>query len=193
MPVSHVNRKHKTYYLHEGVSKTGKPKFFFSMKSDGRLATKVPEGFEVYENPNAQVFLRKIVPRSVTDDEIRTVELELKRHPHLRYCLVDVKGEAITVFAPNQDTDGLLGLLNRFAFAAPHMAMGEAEVQQFLSYHPTMRFVVSHEEKRTFMTQRWCYLGSIDDWFPIGRPDRLDALVREFVQHIGQESYFELM
>ena len=191
MPVTHINRKRTTYYLHEGVTKKGNPRFYFSPKSEGRLAARVPEGYEIYENPDAQVFLRKIQPRLVTDDEIRTVELELERHPHLKHCLVDVKGETITVFEPNQDVDGLLGLFDRFTFAA--RPMEESELQEFLSYHPTMQFVLSGEKRRTFMTQRWCYLGSIDDWLPIGRPGKLDALVQQFLQHIGQESYYELM
>jgi hypothetical protein len=35
MPITHVNAKGKTYYLHQGVTKTGKPKYHFAMKSDG--------------------------------------------------------------------------------------------------------------------------------------------------------------
>ena len=35
MPVTHVNRKRDTYYLHAGTTKTGKPRYWFSMKDDG--------------------------------------------------------------------------------------------------------------------------------------------------------------
>src|SRR5215217_7846918 len=74
MVIEHVNRRGDTYYLHRGKTKTGKPKFFFSRKREGTLADSVPTGYEVYENPNAQVFLRKALPRVVTDDEVATVE-----------------------------------------------------------------------------------------------------------------------
>jgi hypothetical protein len=70
MAIEHINRKGKTYYLHEGKTKTGKPKYFFSMKSEGNLVNKMPEGYEIYENPNAQVFLRKIQPQIVTPEEV---------------------------------------------------------------------------------------------------------------------------
>ena len=30
MPVTHVNRKQDTYYLHVGRTKTGKPRYWFS-------------------------------------------------------------------------------------------------------------------------------------------------------------------
>ena len=59
MPVKHVNRKRHTYFLHEGKTKTGKPKYFFSKDSEGTLLDAVPDGYEIYKHPNAQVFLRK--------------------------------------------------------------------------------------------------------------------------------------
>src|SRR5207248_10376985 len=68
------NRRGDTFYLHEGRTKTGKAKFFFSRKREGTLAGAVPAGFEVYENPNAQVFLRKALPGLVTDEEVAAVE-----------------------------------------------------------------------------------------------------------------------
>jgi hypothetical protein len=58
MAIEYVNRKQKTYYLHAGTTKTGKPKYFFSTKAEGVLVDDIPEGYEIYENPNAQVFLQ---------------------------------------------------------------------------------------------------------------------------------------
>jgi hypothetical protein len=56
MPITHTNRKGKKYYLHQGKTKTGKAKWFFSMKTEGELADSIPDGYETYEEPNAQVF-----------------------------------------------------------------------------------------------------------------------------------------
>lgn len=44
MPITHVNAKGQTYYLHQGTTKTGKPKYHFAMKSVGRpkMAKKDP-------------------------------------------------------------------------------------------------------------------------------------------------------
>lgn len=60
MAIKYINRREDTYYLHEGKTKTGKPKYFFSMKKDGVLVDPILAGYEIYENPNAQVFLRRI-------------------------------------------------------------------------------------------------------------------------------------
>jgi len=51
MPVKHTNRKWQTFYLHQSVTKTGRPNYFFSMKNEGTLVDRVPDGFEIHENP----------------------------------------------------------------------------------------------------------------------------------------------
>ena len=43
MPITHVNAKGQTYYLHQGMTKTGKPKYHFAMKSEGTLAASIPD------------------------------------------------------------------------------------------------------------------------------------------------------
>src|SRR4051812_17648139 len=66
MPFTHTNRRGQTYYLHAGTTRTGKPRYWFSMKDVGDLVEAIPADHEVYENPDAQVFLRKAVPQLVT-------------------------------------------------------------------------------------------------------------------------------
>ena len=90
MPVTHVNRNRDTYYLHVGRTKAGKPRYWFANSAEGDLVESIPEGYEVYENPDAQVFLRKIVPQLVTPAEVAVVEEGLKRYAPGQHCLVDV-------------------------------------------------------------------------------------------------------
>ena len=66
MTMMHTNRKGKTYYLHQGITKKGNPKYFFALRDEGDLVETIPPGYEIYENPNAQVFLRRIRPQIVT-------------------------------------------------------------------------------------------------------------------------------
>ena len=98
MPVKHVNRKRQTYFLHEGKTKTGKPKYFFSKDSEGTLLDAVPDGYEIYENPNAQVFLRKAMPEIITDEEVVAVQIGLRKFAPSQNCIVGTKGEHIEVF-----------------------------------------------------------------------------------------------
>ena len=113
MPVTHVNRKRDTYYLHAGTTKAGKPRYWFSKKTEGELVEAIPEGYEVYENPDAQVFLRKIVPQLVTPFEVAVVKKGLERYAPGQNCLVDVQGEHIVVYHAERVT---LDLEVRFRF-----------------------------------------------------------------------------
>ena len=55
-----------------------------------------------------------------------------------------------------------------------------------------MAGAVIKAQRRTFQTQRYCFLGSVDDWIVIGKPGKLSTLVKKYVKHLGQDSYVEL-
>jgi hypothetical protein len=164
MVVTHVNRKGQTFYLHETRTKTGKPKYSFSMKDQGQLVESIPEGHEVYENPDAQVFLRKKLPRFISDREIAIVRDGLSKYAGDRHCMADVRERHIVVY---------------------HSERGDL-------YQKMLRFTLVDEDARLFAAERWCFLGSIDDWVPLSGGGDLAKLVQKFAPHIGKESFFEL-
>jgi hypothetical protein len=164
MVVTCVNRKRQTYFLHEGKTKTGKPKFFFSKDSEGTLLDAIPEGYEIYENPNAQVFLRRKIPQLVTDEEIAVVKAGLRQYASNQNCIVDVKGNQIVIY------EGQGGY-----------------------FHQMLRFTLTDEKTRRFSVERWCFRGSIDDWFPLLGGGTLSQVVEKYLRHLGRESFFELM
>jgi hypothetical protein len=186
MPVTHVNRKRDTYYLHAGKTKTGKPKYWFSKSTEGDLVESIPEGYEVYENPDAQVFLRKIMPRLVTPAEVTVVEEGLKRFAPGQNCIVDVQRKQIVVYHAE-----------RIALDLKRVGFGLTELPTFNQrYMKVMRFTLVDEKHRAFRVQRWCFRGSIDRWIDLwesGGEGKLSDLVKKFCPHIGQESFFELM
>jgi hypothetical protein len=187
MAVQHTNKRGQAFYLHKGTTKTGKSKYFFSLNNHGELADTVPQGFEIYENPNAQVFLRRKQPKLITDEELAIVEEGLKRYCPQERCRVDVRQAIITVFAPDQNLTELeqaMGLVTGLK--------GAGVLDRFTSYSPLLQFVLINKERRTFITRRYCFLGSVDDWIEIGRPDSLTTLVKKFVRHLGQDSFYEL-
>jgi hypothetical protein len=190
MPVHYVNRRGDTYYLYQGVTKTGKPKYFFSKKSEGTLAEGIPDGFEIYENPNSQVFLRKIQPKLITDEEVALVDQGMKQFSKVKYYLIDVKKDTITIYESAQDVDAIVELFGIFAKSQGNDL--QPILAKSITYSPVMQFVLTDENRRRFFTQRYCFLGSIDDWIGIGAPDQLQNLVKKYVKHLGQESYFSL-
>ena len=192
MPIQYVNRKGDTYCLHESRTKTGKPKWFFSKKTEGTLAEAIPAGYEIYENHNAQVFLRIIVPTLVTKEEIETVEKGVRKLAKLRYFLVEAKSDSIIVFVANQQ-GGFLEESVASRFGITDREKLASSMQGFLTYMPMMRFSLVDEKRRQFAVERWCFLGSIDDWFPLGGSGDLSTMVEKYAPRLGDESFFELM
>ena len=72
MAVQYTNRITKTYYLREGKTKTGKPRYFFSTQQDGKgeAVEHIPKGYEIYEHPEKErlyyVQTHGLYPRSGT-------------------------------------------------------------------------------------------------------------------------------
>ncbi|MBD2471568.1 hypothetical protein H6G90_28675 [Nostoc sp. FACHB-145] len=190
MPIQYMNRKEQVYYLHQGVTKTGKPKYFFSMKAEGNILEAIPDGYEIYENPNAQVFLRKIQPKIITDEEKMIVESGMKKFSLLPDYQIDIKQEIITIYTPNQNVNLLSELLS-FS-SGDKLKEAETILKRSISYSPMLQFVLIDELKRIFITQRYCFLGRIDDWIQVGEPSNLNNLVKNYVKYLGQESFFEL-
>lgn len=190
MAIEYVNRKQKKYYLHEGKTKTGKPKYFFSMKADGALVDVIPEGYEIYENPNAQVFLRKIQPQIITPEEVAIVQTGIKKFAQPNYFIVDVKGKHIVVYLCDQNIGALTALAQ--SFPAGDAGLVDRMAQAF-TYSPMMQFVLVDKESREFEVERWCFRGSIDDWILLDSSTNLQALVKKYARHLGRESFYELM
>jgi hypothetical protein len=186
MPVTHVNRKRDTYYLHAGTTKTGKPRYWFAKSADRDLVESIPEGYEVYENPDAQVFLRKIVRQVVAPAEVAVVADGLKRYAPGENCIVDVQGKHIVIYHAekvNLDIEG-------FRFGS--LALSTI----YQRYMKVMRFALLDQKDRTFRVQRWCFRGSIDGWIDLwasGSAGTLADLVKKFCPHIGQESFYDLI
>jgi uncharacterized circularly permuted ATP-grasp superfamily protein len=190
MAIQHVNRRGDTWYLHEGRTKTGKPKYFFSRKQEGTLAATIPAGYEVYENPQAQVFLRKTLPQIITAEEVRTVEQALQERAKLEYYLIDVKGPSIVVHLPNTSVDFLEHLAGD-SFSWRPAGLRRA-MQTCLNYSPMMQFTLVNQETRGFSVERWCFRGAIDDWIPLAYGD-LRTLVAKYGPHLGKESFYDLI
>ena len=190
MSIKYTNRIGQKYYLHVGETKTGKPTYYFSLTAGGPLGESVPRGFDIYENPDGQVFLRKILPKLITDDELVVVERELGRIARLRGSRVERKLKVLTVYVADLKEDWIEEL-SRLAPCRPQALMDDAP-KQLWSYDAQLQFVLIDEKRRLFQPKRYCYLGRIDDWIDIGERGSLLTLAKRYIRHLGHESYFEL-
>ena len=190
MAIEYTNRRGRKHYLHEGKTKTGKPKYFFSMKLGGNPINTIPTGYEIYESPNAQVFLRKLPLQIVTPNEIEIVREGVKKYAEVEYFLIDAKDKHIIVYLCDQNVKELMELAS-FAHGK-NTDQARSVVAQNLSYTPMMQFVLNNAETREFTVQRWCFRGSVDDWISLDHSPNLSELVKTYGSHLGKESFYDL-
>ena len=185
MTFQHTNRKDQVYYLYQGITKTGKPKYFFSTKIKSGQLDNIPDGFEVYENPNAQVFLIKKELPLITELEKQTVISALKKNEDIGHFIVDVRKNYITIYTAKD-------VFDPEDYPAYMQDKIMRNMHKLLDYMEEMRFELIDTNDRYFIAERFCHRGSIDDWITISAPDRLNKLVVQFVSHLGKDSFYEL-
>lgn len=194
MAMEYVNRKGDTYYLQQGKTKTGKPKYYFGRRLSAVPLDAMPEGYEVHENPeNGQVHARKVRAMEISPMERRLVEEAVARLAGLKHVIVDVELDALVVYLPGTEDEPLdrLGEL----LGIPTGAIGKLrdKMARQAQYQKMLRFELLDSDERSYIAQRWCFLGSIDDWLFLEGPAPLEQLVEQFAPHLGKESFFELM
>jgi len=201
MTVQYTNRTGKTYYLREGKTKTGKPRYFFSSQQNGKgeVVEHVPEGYEIYEHPeNAQVFLRKKRPKIITDIEKHLVEKHVGQLTRSRRYRVDCKDEYITIYESDSDIGELKAVLGDFMKHTPlrsgvtaDEAMSAIVGAADQHYTGMLRFHLVDKERRTFTAERFCFRGSVDDWIFLDGPDDLKKLVGKYMRLVGTDKFYE--
>lgn len=192
MPVTYTNRKGITYYLCRSVTKTGKPRYYFAREPKGEPVEQIPEGFKIGESVNGLVFLAKDRPEQILPEEVAVVEAAVRRHPKSRNYRVSVKHERIEVYERvGPDAEELVAALEGLTMLGLADRI-RATMEDHARFTPVLRFILVDEERRTFRAERWCYLGSIDDWIDVGPMGPLDRLARQLIPRLGTEQFFEL-
>jgi len=187
--IQHKARTGKTYYLHAGQGKSGRPNYFFSTEPEGPLVDSLPEGFEIYENVGGQVFLRRKTAKLITEAELALVKEALTRHAEDWRYQVEVRKTAVTIYEASDNT----AMLEEIALPWISKATIKQSAIRSAHYMAVMRFVLDDSEKRLFLAERFCFRGSVDDWIDIGgSPQTLPVVLKKFIKHLGEESIFEL-
>jgi hypothetical protein len=194
MPITYTNRKGVTYHLCRGVTKTGKPRYYFAREPKGEVLNEIPPGFKISESVNGVVSLIQDRPSPLWPEEVAAVESAVKRHPKVHNYRVDAKGDRIMVYERvGPDAQDLLAEFSRWGPFSPGRVK---EFQETLDSHarftPVLRFILADAERRVFRAERWCYLGSIDDWIYIGQWEPIDQLASELITALGTDEFFEL-
>jgi len=190
MVLTYENRKGDTYYLHQGLTKKGNPRYVFSKQKEDRVLQVIPRGYEIYENPNGLVFLRRIQPKIFSDEEIAIVENGIRDYADLEFYKVDVKGNAIIIYLPLQDVGAIKEVISQSTLKTP--AEINHILQSMITFAPEMQLILTDKEKRLFSLKRYCYRG-FGSWITLETSSDLESLAKKYFKHLEKESFFDLL
>jgi hypothetical protein len=192
--MEYINRRDDRYYVFQGKTKTGKPKFYTSKRPEsekGTLVDSLPDDFEIYEAPSdARVYVRKKKPTKIIPPErdlVHRLAEALSAYSHVQTV---IEGDRIVVYTPPVDTDRCSRLL-AVAIGASCDRLNDWAIR-YGRFAADLRFSLIEADKRIYMAERFCYLGSIDDWITISKPAQLESLAEKTLPHLGHDSFFEI-
>lgn len=195
MPVIYTNRKGHTYYLCQGMTKTGKLRYYFAREPKDGSPDKIPEGYKINESVNGIVSLVKDRPQLIMPQEVAGVEAVLARHPKGRDYRVAVQKNQIVVYKQlGPDVETLSAILGEFSPLPSAMVRKRLQEQldKMARFSPILRFILIDPEERKFTAERWSYMGDIGDWIDTGELGNLEKLARRLIPKLGMDDFFEL-
>ena len=151
----------------------------------------IPEGYEIYEDPNGRVFLRKTVPRKISQEELSAVENSIRKYAKIKDYKIVVKGKAITIYLPDLEIDELRNLFDSFVLV--NRSVLDESLKNILSYSPIMRFILTDEKKREFRVERAGFADPADEWYFLDGGNGLQKLAKKYCQHLGKDSFYDLI
>jgi hypothetical protein len=192
MPVTYTNRKGIPFYLCQGATKTGKPRYFFAREVKGEPVEQIPAGYTITESVNGIVSLSKTQASQLREGEINDVKAAVARHPKRSRYRINVRPKRIEIYeAVGPDAETLMASLGDLIPMMPGMAdRVSVEMDRYTQYAPVLRFTLIDAEQRTFEAERMCYLGSIDDFINIGYGP-LEPMASDRIATLGTDEFFE--
>jgi hypothetical protein len=194
MAVTYTNRKGFTYILNKGVTKTGKPRYYFAREQKDEPVDVLPAGYEIEESVNAIVSLVKSRPRLISLEEVATVQSALDEHPNARNYRLAAKHEHILIY------EGISGNLDALESIFGEMGLSknqvreqlQSELERYTQFTLVMRFVLDNHETRDFHAERWHYGGADEGWIFAGQSGKIDHLAEKLIPSLGTDDFFKL-
>jgi hypothetical protein len=179
MQISYKNRKGELHYLKAVKTKKGGIRYYVvkNLKDSDELLTQVPDGFEFHELPfDGQVVLRKKLQSTITDEEFAILDSVMKKHKTVKDYIIEKKANALMLYIAGHNRKDFFFYTNK----------------QFKSIQRyDEKLIFGKDEDGLYEVQRYCYLGSIDDWITIGSSRDLKSLAEKYCYHIDKDSLYE--
>jgi len=193
MAIKYSNRKGFTFYLCKGVTKTGKPRYFFARDLKGEPVRRIPEGYAISESVNGVVSLVKRRPGLIQPREVAVVETILKRHPKSHNYRVSVKRNWIEIYERvGLDASDLARIVGQAIRDSGMRERIDNEMDRYSQFTPVLRLILRDADERIFSAQRMCYRSWVDGWLDLHDSGKIEPLARRLIPRLGTDAFFEL-
>ncbi len=194
-PYKYTNRKGDNHYIRATETAKGGTRYYIVKNNPEKykdLIEDIPNGFEVMEFPEeARVVFRKKIPKKITEEERLIVEDAVRELSDLKDFIVFVDGDLLTIF------------YSQFNYIAGQEENITAEVadeyyhgdtKKWKRYDEGMYFTLEDEKKRIFGVHRQTFLSLFNTGTAkLESSDDLNYLVDKYCQHLGRETFFDLI
>jgi len=182
--ISYTNRFGRTYYLHEGVTGRDRLPYYFAGKKYPNVLDTLPDGYEIYETPNGQVFLRLISEKIIIiDEEVELLRALVFASPQLRWYRVEPKDNLLLLLQPVQEIPILTKVVD--VMVAEEGKCREECFQKLLTYQPFWRFILKNYEERLFVSERFKEGERGGCWVRVAEENKLHSLLPELSDRIN--------
>ena len=189
MTVKYTNQSGQTYYLHKKLTKRGNFRYYFAKDDSVNLVDKIPDSYEIYENPKGQVFLRKKNKSFIREEDVKLVEKLIAENTDLEHFYLNCQNNTIILYLPDIDVDDISGMLNIT------MEGNEIKLNQFspgnLTYSPYIQIIYNNETK-TYSLEKIDPEDQLKRWFNINNNNDLEELIQSNIKHFSNKTYSKL-
>ena len=193
MSYTYTNRKGRKYSLCASKTKQGRQRYFFTPEPKGEVLEKIPEGYEINENVNGQVSLRKIRPLEITPDEIALVQKAIMRHPKSKNYRADIKGKTIRIHEALGNLDPFFDMLQKkMRISQSRIDAMREEEENYRQFAHFLSFKLVNKAERLFRAERIEFRSWEKTWIDIFPPDNLENLVREIIPLLGTDNFYRI-
>lgn len=193
MPLEYRNRKGHLYTVFQGVTKTGKPRYFVSKSNQSDAGVEIdvlPDGFEIWESPaNSTVSVRRCKATRILAAERDLISRLVLQLTHFSVEQTVIDGDSIVVYTP--DTDPMVAKDElRKIFGS--YRLDDAFIARTTQFTAMLRFTLRDAERRIFSVERYCFRGAVDGWISIRNRGLLETVARQVIPTLSSEAFYEL-
>lgn len=183
--LTYINRKGQTYFFRK-VSGNRGTQIVCSQKATDDSLVAIPETHEVVELPNGQVSCRKKINYDLLSEEMALAKELCPTLVNSKVLtFVEVKKKALVIHS--KETSKLDRIVERLPARSE---VDFATLADNIPFEPMMKLELYDKKLRTFIIYRMCFMGE-SEWMPLD-DGPLETLLRDYIYHIGQESFYEL-